>query len=172
MLQRILLTVVEAYPTRFQSVSSYTDSLCSIGAICKTAGTLRPFFMNCILEIANIRETLAKSVDLLLPVTHIPGSLNPTDIGTRGQAQIKDLYSRWQTGPGNEGRPRGNSQRRVPTIRPQLHDLGCNPAQSASGPMSSPGGRRQPRLGPPETGCHHIRKGKSSSCRYALSPGS
>ena len=78
-LQRVLLTVIEAFPVRFKTVSSYMDSLCSIGAVRKTDGLLHPFFMNRVLEIGKLREEMTQLVETLVPISHVPGDINPAD---------------------------------------------------------------------------------------------
>ena len=100
-LTRMLLVVAEAYPARFQSISTYTDSMCSLGALCKTMSALRPYFSHRVSEIHQIREQLSMLTDELAPVHHIQGTLNPADQGTRGNVSVADLGqgSRWQTGP-------------------------------------------------------------------------
>ena len=54
-LHRMLLTIVEAFPYRFATVSAYTDSLCSLGALRKNTSALRPFFGNRVMEIGRVR---------------------------------------------------------------------------------------------------------------------
>ena len=100
-LHRLIATVVDAFPGRFQSISTFTDSLCSIGALNKSTSSLRPFFANRVLEVLRIREGLSEYTDELPPVCHIPGELNPADLGTRGLVNVGDLGpgSTWQTGP-------------------------------------------------------------------------
>ena len=100
-LHRLMLTVVEAFPYRFSTISAYTDSLCSLGAIYKSTAALRPYFGNRVMEIKRVREQLAEYTDELVPISHVPGEKNPADLGTRGQVSIGDLGpgSTWQTGP-------------------------------------------------------------------------
>ena len=50
-LNRLLLVVMEALSYRVQSISTFTDSLCSMGALEKSGGTLRPYFANRVSEI-------------------------------------------------------------------------------------------------------------------------
>ena len=90
-LTRLLVVAVEAFPARFQSISSYTDSMCSIGALSKTSTALKPYFGNRVSEIQHLRVQLAEYTDDLAPVHHIPGSRNPADVGTR----------RWSHGAGS-----------------------------------------------------------------------
>ena len=99
-LHRLLLTVAEAFPYRFSSISAFSDSLCSLGALHKPCSTLKPYFGNRVLEILRLREQLKMYTDDLAPVSHIPGEDNPADIGTRGSVNIGDLGpgSTWQLG--------------------------------------------------------------------------
>ena len=57
-LHRLILTVVEAFPYRFQSVSTFTDSLCSLGALQKPCSSMKPYFGNRVLEIVRLREQI------------------------------------------------------------------------------------------------------------------
>ena len=100
-LHRFAVVAVEGFPARFASISMYTDSMSSVGAMEKTGGVLRPFFANRVSELKRIRSSLSEVSDEVPRIHHIPGNLNPADIGTRGQATLKDLglESRWQCGP-------------------------------------------------------------------------
>ena len=100
-LHRLVQTVVEAFPYRFASISTYTDLLCSLGALHKPSSAMRPYFGNRVLEVLRIRQQLKEFTDDLAPVAHIPGQDNPADLGTRGLVNIGDLGpgSFWQTGP-------------------------------------------------------------------------
>ena len=101
-LHRLIATVIDAFPYRFQSVSTFTDSLCSIGALNKPCSSLRPFFANRVLEVLRIREQLANFTDDLSPLSHVPGEINPADIGNsrtsehRGSWPPVDMASRAQ----------------------------------------------------------------------------
>ena len=100
-LTRLMLVAVEAFPARFLSISAYTDSMCSLGALCRTSTALKPYFGNRVSEIQHLRSQLAELTDDLAPVHHIPGNLNPADIGTRGGVLVSELSegSTWQCGP-------------------------------------------------------------------------
>ena len=102
MVHRLLLTVAEAFPYRFNMISAFTDSMCSVGALHKSPSSLRPYFCNRVLEINRIREQLGELCGGLPPICHIPGENNPADLGTRGQVSMGDLGpgSTWQLGPG------------------------------------------------------------------------
>ena len=101
-LHRLLLVVAKAFPERLESASSFTDSMCSVGAVGNTSSPMKPFFANRVSEIHRIRAELAELVDYVPPVQHITGALNTADLGTRGQACLQDLgeSSDWQQGPG------------------------------------------------------------------------
>ena len=100
-LHRLIATVLEAFPFRFKSISTYTDSMCSLGAIDKNSTSLRPYFANRVLEILRLREQIALQTEDLAPVSHIPGDQNPADQGTRGLVGLAELgpQSVWQVGP-------------------------------------------------------------------------
>ena len=100
-LTRLMVVAAEAFPTRFLSISSYTDSMCSIGALSKMSTALKPYFGNRVSEIQHLRAQLAELTDDLAPVHHVPGSSNPADLGTRGGVLVEELSenSLWQCGP-------------------------------------------------------------------------
>ena len=100
-LHRLAVTVCEAFPYKFASVTMFTDSLCSVGAMSRPPSALRPYFGNRVMEVVRIREQLVELTNELSPISHIPGSLNPADLGTRGLVGVGDLGpgSTWQTGP-------------------------------------------------------------------------
>ena len=106
-LTRLMVVAAEAFPARFVSISAYTDSMCSIGALCKTSTTLKPYFGNRVSEIQHLRTQLADLTDDLAPVHHVPGSNNPADLGTRGGVLVEELSegSLWQCGPSFLGQP-------------------------------------------------------------------
>ena len=100
-LHRLISVVVEAFPFTFRSISTYSDSLCALGAMAKSTSALRPYFANRVLEVKRLREILLQKTDELAPISHIPGDQNPADLGTRGTVGVEDLgsRSRWQVGP-------------------------------------------------------------------------
>ena len=100
-LNRLPLTIAEAFPVRFVSLSTFTDSTSSTGAVNKSSSVLKPFFVNQMSEILSIREALKGLVDHLPPIQHVDGCLNPADMGTQGTVNIQYLGagSTWQTGP-------------------------------------------------------------------------
>ena len=100
-LHRLLLTVMQAFPYQFLTVSAYTDLMCSLGALQKSTAALRPFFGNRVMEIIRLREQIHEMVVGLPPVGHVPGEQNPADLGTRGKVSVGDLgpSSTWQVGP-------------------------------------------------------------------------
>ena len=100
-LSRLLVVVAEAYPSRFASISTFTDSMCSIGALAKISTALKPFFGNRVSEILQLRAKLREVTEDLAPVHHIPGEGNPADVGTRPGVRACQLgpESLWQQGP-------------------------------------------------------------------------
>ena len=101
MLHRLVSVIVDAFPFQFDSIATYSDSLCSIGAMYKSTSSLRPYFANRVLEVLRLRELLQEKTRDLAPISHIPGDLNPADLGTRGSVSVGDLGpgSTWQVGP-------------------------------------------------------------------------
>ena len=100
-LSRLLVVVAEAYPAQFASISTFTDSMCSIGALAKVSTALKPYFGNRVSEILQLRAKLEEMTTDLAPVHHIPGDGNPADIGTRSGVRADQLGpgSLWQQGP-------------------------------------------------------------------------
>ena len=101
MLHRIILVVVEAFPTRFESISMFTDSMCSVGALAKSLTLLKSYFGNRVSEILQLRKQISEMTDDLALVHHIPGEMNHANMGTHGLAKAEDLgrHSVWQNGP-------------------------------------------------------------------------
>ena len=62
-LHRLALMVMQAFPLCFLSVSLYTDSLCSVGALKKVTSAMKPFFGNRASEVARIRKEMATLTD-------------------------------------------------------------------------------------------------------------
>ena len=54
MLTRMLVVVAETYPERFASISTYTDSMSSMGTLGKKSSTLKPYFANRVSEITSL----------------------------------------------------------------------------------------------------------------------
>ena len=100
-LHRLLKVVVEAFPSRLKSISTFSDSLCSLGALVKTSGSMKPYFGNRVAEIHQLRDQIQEYTEDLQPVRHIRGPLNPADAGTRGLVGMDNLGdgSYWQEGP-------------------------------------------------------------------------
>ena len=100
-LHHLALVVSEAFPAYFASISMFTDSMCSLGALQKEGGVLRLFFGNRVSEIKQLWERLLEFTGDLAPVWHVPGLMNPADLGTRGRVspQVLGPDSVWQCGP-------------------------------------------------------------------------
>ena len=98
---RLLVVAAEAFPARFVSISSYTDSMCSLGALSRTSSALKPYFGNRVSEIQHLRTQLSDLTDDLAPVHHVPGTLNPADVGTRSGVLVDELTG----GPHGSGGP-------------------------------------------------------------------
>ena len=75
--------------------------MCSVGALRKSDGLLKPYFTNRTSKIKRIRTRLEEIVGCLMPVHHIAGNINHADLGTCGQAKMQDLgpTSVWHKGP-------------------------------------------------------------------------
>ena len=100
-LSRILPVVARALPERPERAIPVGDSECSIAALEKTGGVLGPYFGNRVAEIHENFKILMELVDEVEPVWHIPGTMNPAILATRGQATPSQVGqgSIWQNGP-------------------------------------------------------------------------
>ena len=67
MLHRLVTVIVDAFPFQFESIATYSDSLCSIGAMYKSTSSLRPYFANRVLEVLRLRELLQEKTQDLAP---------------------------------------------------------------------------------------------------------
>ena len=108
-LTRLMVVAAEAFPARFTSMSAYTDSMCSIGALSKMSTALKPYFGNRVSEIQHLRAQLAELTDDLAPVHHI-----------LWQQQSSGCWNqKWGPGRGSGGRHVVAAQTYVPesTIR-------------------------------------------------------
>ena len=101
MLTRGLLMIAKTMPDKPEQAIICGDSECSIAALEKTGGVLGPYFANRVSEIQENISQLEELVDIVEPVQHIAGDLNPADLGTRGHATLEELDkdSIWQNGP-------------------------------------------------------------------------
>ena len=101
---RLTLSTVRALSCedslRPTGVVMMNDSECSIAAIEKSTSSLKPFFHNRVSEILE-NINMMKKYCPVEDIQHIVGSLNPSDLGTRGRAKPSDLGndSFWQQGP-------------------------------------------------------------------------
>ena len=100
-LSRMMNTVARALPCKAERALFIGDSECVIASLSKTSGSLGPYFTNRIAEIHENLSLLKESVDQVEPVWHVPGQLNPADLGTRGHATPDEVGpgSVWQEGP-------------------------------------------------------------------------
>ena len=98
---RLLLLASLHLATPIHRISMSTDSECVIKALAKSGSSFPVYWQNRVSEVAGLREELATRCSTLEEVTHIPSSLNPADLGTRGTVSLADLGpgSLWQCGP-------------------------------------------------------------------------
>ena len=88
---RIIFLILRSLDHLVQEVIILGDSQCSIDATRKPANQLKTYFQNRVAEFhANLGLASALSPKISGPF-HIPGSLNPADVGTRGLAKFQDV---------------------------------------------------------------------------------
>ena len=61
----LLLVVAETFPYPLMSISAFTDSLCSLGALNKAGNTMKPYFSNRVSEIGRVRDQLRALTEVL-----------------------------------------------------------------------------------------------------------
>ena len=90
-LHRLILVVIEAFPVKFWTMSTFTDLMCSINALKNTRSPMKQYFTNCVSEIIQLQAQIKKFAEELVPVHHIVGTLNAVDLGTRGHANRPNI---------------------------------------------------------------------------------
>jgi hypothetical protein len=98
---RLALLVARSAAFKPAEVVLALDSECSVAALQKRVGVLRPFFANRAAEVEESMSGLRRLCPVVGPMVAIPGHMNPADIGTRGRATPGDISpsSMFQRGP-------------------------------------------------------------------------
>ena len=157
---RLLLLAALHLATPIQRISMSTDSECVIKALAKSGSSFQPFWQNRVSEVVGLREELATRCSTLEPVTHVPSSLNPADLGTRGTVTLADLGpgSLWQCGPSFLTSPRDQwplqqqlSCARVTGAASHCTAAELGPATAELGPATAELGPTTTELGPATT---------------------
>ena len=101
LLARLTLLVLRASGFRPQETVMALDSECSVAALKKKDGLLRPFFSHRAAEVNDALLEMKSICPLVQPVLAVRGEDNPADLATRGLATASDLgpASSWQRGP-------------------------------------------------------------------------
>ena len=112
LVSRLMLTATIALSKLEEKPSNaiiLTDSTCTISCLEENAKRLKPFFHNRRSEILENMELIRRHCPLE-EMHHVPGTLNPADIATRGDAKLEDIgpLSFWQTGPSFLSSPRSS----------------------------------------------------------------
>ena len=108
LLGRLMLLVLRSAGFQPEETLMLLDSECSVAALQRRDGTLRPYFAH---RTAEVAETI-DAMKLLCPVVHpmqaVAGRHNAADIATRGSASVRDITtgSAWQQGPDFLQQPR------------------------------------------------------------------
>jgi transposase InsO family protein len=100
-LLRLMASMVSSLWMKVGKITVFSDSQCTLAALRKVGAPLRPYFANRVSESLALLKELEKLCDTVVRVRHVPGKLNPADLGTRGTATMTDLgsHSTWQDGP-------------------------------------------------------------------------
>jgi hypothetical protein len=98
---RLALLVARSAAFKPVEVVVALDSECSVAALQKRAGILKPFFANRAAEVEESMSGLRRLCPAVGPIVAIPGHMNPADIGTRDRATPADISpsSMFQRGP-------------------------------------------------------------------------
>ena len=98
---RSLLKVVRALDQQVHRVVLAGDSMCALMSVKREGACFKPYFQNRVGEIRNNLTEVAGLVDVLEESLKVAGSMNPTDICTRGLAMPDDVSedSTWMKGP-------------------------------------------------------------------------
>ena len=98
---RMMMTALRAAAFTCSRVTQSTDSACCVAAVRRTGAALFPYFANRIAEALHTLKEARKLSDEVENLTHVPGPLNPADIGTRPGVRLSELglHSLWQEGP-------------------------------------------------------------------------
>ena len=82
-------------------ISTFGDSECTISSVEAENSVLAQFFANRVGEILEHMQSWTKMGCKVDDIFHVPGTENPSDISTRGEAQVEDVQfgSVWQDGP-------------------------------------------------------------------------
>ena len=100
-LLRLASTVLKATEEKIARVTFATDSRCVLAALHKPAPAMKPYFANRVAEVWALLKELGEMCQQIDNPLFVPGSANPSDLGTREGARQADLGpdSVWQTGP-------------------------------------------------------------------------
>ena len=101
LLARLGALVVKSAGFKAEEVILALDSECSVAAIRKESGLLRPFFAHRAAEINDALKEMKKHCTKVSPMVAVAGQHNPADAATRDQASVMDISptSSWQCGP-------------------------------------------------------------------------
>jgi hypothetical protein len=100
-LLRLLVATAGALRHRARKVTVFSDSECTLAALKKSGALMRPYFANRVSEALMLLKELGELCEEGVEVRHVSGSLNPADLGTRGDVTLESLGqgSSWQAGP-------------------------------------------------------------------------
>ena len=101
LLSRLALLVARVCGFTPVEIVMALDSECSVSALTRYKGLLKPYFAHRAAEVNEAVKELQNLCPSVNPMVAIPGEENPADIGTRSRATEVDISptSRWQCGP-------------------------------------------------------------------------
>ena len=135
LLARLGALVVKSAGFKAEEVILALDSECSVAAIRKESGLLRPFFAHRAAEINDAIKEMKKHCTKVSPLVAVAGQHNPADAATRDQASVMDISptSSWQCGPRFVQLPReawplkeNVCENTIPREELQVHTISCN----------------------------------------------
>ena len=135
LLARLGVLVVRSAGFTAEEVVLALDSECSVAAIRKKDGLLRPFFAHRAAEIEDAMMEMKKHCCKVSPMVAVAGQHNPADAATRDQASIVDISptSSWQCGPRFAQLPRKCwplkervCEDTIPIEELRVHTVSCN----------------------------------------------
>ena len=105
---RVFVTVARAVEHKISRVIHASDSECSLAALQKSGGVLKPFFQNRVSEYHENLKELESLVDVVEPALKVETKDNPADNSTRGHATVSEIGpdSIWRRGPSFLKQPR------------------------------------------------------------------
>ena len=134
LLGRLTLLVLRSAGFQPEETLMLLDSECTVAALQRREGTLKPYFAHRTAEVAEAIEAMKLLCPLVHPMQAVAGHHNAADIATRGQASVSDISpsSAWQQRPDFLQLPRNSwpiktsvCDRVTPSSERLVHSASC-----------------------------------------------